>query len=92
MRSSCEAFCDELAPRAVDALELALHLVERARQLAELVLGVDRERCDEPAGRDLLGGALEPLHAAREPPGDQVAAEQRDQQRAARRRRARAGG
>ena len=41
---------DELAPRAVDALELALHLVERARQLAELVLGVDRQRRDEPAG------------------------------------------
>ena len=73
---------DELAPRAVDALELSLHLVERARELPELVLGVHRERRDEPSAGHLLGGVLEALYAAREPAGDQVAADQREQQRA----------
>ena len=73
---------DELTPRAVDPFQLALHLVECARQLPELVLGVHRERRDEPARRDLLRRALESLHPAREPPGDQIAAEQSDEQRA----------
>ena len=66
VRSSCEALAMNSLRALVDARELALHLVEGARELAELVLGVDRDRRREVAGRDLGGGALEPLDAARE--------------------------
>ena len=76
---------DELAPRAVHARELLLHLVERARELAELVLGVDGQRLDEvcpppPAAPPRSSRA----HAARQRARHQLAAQQRDHQRDAR--------
>ena len=39
----------------VEAREPVLHLVEGARELAQLVLGVDRDRLGEVAGRHLSG-------------------------------------
>ena len=44
---------DELLARGVEPREPALHLVERLRQLAQLVVRVDRDRVGEVAGRDL---------------------------------------
>ena len=38
----------------VELRELVLHLVEGARELAELVVGVDRERLGEVAAGDLV--------------------------------------
>ena len=61
--------------------ELALHVVERHRQLPELVGRVDGDRLPEVARRDLLGGELEALDALRQRARDQVAADQREQQR-----------
>ena len=46
---------DELLARAIELRELALHLVEGDRELAELVVGVDRDRVREVARGDLLG-------------------------------------
>ena len=47
---------DELLARAVEPREPPLHLVEGARELAELVGGVDRDRRREVALGDRLGG------------------------------------
>ena len=47
---------DELLARAVEPRQAPLHLVEAARQLAELVGGVDRDRLVEVALGDRLGG------------------------------------
>ena len=72
---------DELLARAVELRELALHVVEGDRELAELVVGVDRDRAREVARGDLLGGALEPLDALRERARDQPAGEHRERER-----------
>ena len=60
---------DELLARRLELRELALHVVERDRQLPELVGRVDRDRVVEVAGRDLLGGQLEPLDPLATAPG-----------------------
>ncbi len=72
---------DELLARVVEALELALHVVERRAELAELVVGVGLDAVGEVAARDLARGALEPLDAQRQRARHQVAAEHRDQER-----------
>ena len=43
---------DEALARGVELGELALHVVERDRELAELVVAVDREARGEVAARD----------------------------------------
>ena len=58
---------DELLARRVELGELALHLVERPRELAQLVVGVDRDRLGEVPGGDLLGRALQPPEPPRDP-------------------------
>ena len=63
VRSSCEADGDELLARPVQARELGLHVVERGRELAELVVGVGADRLREVAGGHLARRPLEPLHA-----------------------------
>ena len=73
---------DERLAGAVDLGQLALHLVERPGQVAELVVGVDRDRAREVAGGDLLGRVLEAADAPRERAGH-------ERSRRARRRRAR---
>ena len=72
---------DELLARAVETREPVLHLVERARELAQLVVGVDRDGLGEVAGRDLAGAALEALHAPREGVRGEVAGRRCEQQR-----------
>ena len=71
---------DELLAGLVEARQLALHLVERTRQLAQLVLGVDRDRVGEVSCRHLARSLLETLEPFRERVGRVVAADQRDQQ------------
>ena len=71
---------DEAPPRALELGELALHVVQRARELAELVVLVDREDRGEVAARDLAGAALERPHAARHRARDDEAAGEREQQ------------
>ena len=44
MRSSCDAVAMKRLRAVVELGELALHVVERARELAELVLGADSKR------------------------------------------------
>ena len=48
---------DELLARRVEPRELALHVVERGRELAELVVRVGLDRVGEVAARDLARGA-----------------------------------
>ena len=48
------------APGAVEPLQALLHLVERHRELPDLVVGVHRDRTREVAVGDLLRGLLEP--------------------------------
>ena len=81
VRSSCEAVAMNFLRVCSSWRELALHLVEGDRQLAELVARVDRDRVVEVAGRDLLGGELEPLDPLAQRPGHEVAADQREQKR-----------
>ena len=64
---------DEALARGVELGELALHVVERLCQLAELVLRVGRDRLREVAGGHLLGRLLEALDPARERAGDEEA-------------------
>ena len=71
---------DEAPPRGLDLRELALHVVERARELAELVVAVGREDRREVARRDALGALLEQLHAARDRARHEEAADEREQQ------------
>ena len=63
---------DEALARVSSSRELALHLVERRGELAELVVGVDagigREKSPAATRR---GGPLEPLDAPRERAGDE---------------------
>ena len=72
---------DELLAGAVEHRETLLHLVERDRELADLVGGVDRDRVREVAVGDLLGRRLEPAQAARVRARDQPARRQRREQR-----------
>ena len=72
---------DELLARLLELLELALHLVEGNRQLPQLIVGVDLYRVVEVAGRHLLGRELQALDALAQRPRDEVAADQRQQQR-----------
>ena len=72
---------DELLARPVQARELGLHVVERGRELAELVVGVGADRVREVARGHLAGRALEPLHAQRQRARHEVAGEQRDHER-----------
>ena len=58
-----------------------LHVVERGRQLPELVVGVGPDRLREVARGDLARRALEPLHARGQRPRDEVAGEDRDHER-----------
>ena len=57
---------DELLARRLELGELVLHLVERDRELPQLVARVDRDRVPELAGGDLLGRQLEALDALRQ--------------------------
>ena len=82
---------DELLARAVEPRELVLHVVERGRELAELVVGVGADRVREVARRHLARRLLEPADALRQRARHEVAGEQRDHQRD-RRRRAGSGG
>ena len=61
--------------------ELPLHVVERHRQLAQLVARVDRDWAVEVSRRDLLGGSLEPLDPLGQPPCHQISTGQRQQER-----------
>ena len=70
---------DEAPARGLDLGELALHVVQRARELAELVVAVGREDGPEVTGRDALGAALEQLHAACDLGGEDEAAGEREQ-------------
>ncbi len=72
---------DELLPRGLELRELSLHVVERDRELTELVSRVHRNRAVEVPGRNLFGRQLEPLHAPCQPPGDHITPDQREQQR-----------
>ena len=58
---------DELLARRVEPRELALHVVERAREPSELVVGVGVDRVGEVARGDLARRLLEPLDACRQP-------------------------
>ena len=95
-RSACAARARRWAMNCLRARsqprELALHVVERGGELAELVVGVDVDRVGEVAGRDLARGALEPLDAARQRARDEVAAEHGERRARPRRRRASGGG
>ena len=85
VRSSCEAFAMNSLRAPSTRASCCLHLVERARELAELVLGVDGQRLDEVAGGDVARRRARA--AARGAPSalrHEVAADQREQ--AARRR------
>ena len=78
VRSSCEALAmNSLRASSSRASRRCISL-KALRQLAQLVLGVDRDRLGEVAGRDLAGRALEALHAAREHARGVVAAGDRD--------------
>jgi hypothetical protein len=55
-----------------------------ATKLAQLVGRVHRQRLDEAAGRDLLGGLLDPAHPAGQGLGHHVPAAQRHDQRGGR--------
>jgi hypothetical protein len=66
--------------RHVQLAQSLLHLVERPRQLAQLVLGVDRQRVDLAPRGHTAGRALQPPHAARERLSGEVAAHYRDQE------------
>ena len=83
---------DEAPPRGLDLRELALHVVERAGELAELVVAVGGEDRREVARGDLLGALLEDLHPAGDRARHEEAAGEREQQRRARRRRGPGGG
>src|SRR5207302_3564494 len=72
---------DEPLARGLQLRELLLHLVERDRELSELIGGVDRDRLLEVPRRDLLGRELQALDALGERPGDEIAANQREQKR-----------
>ena len=72
---------DELLARPVEPRELVLHVVERGRELAQLVVGVGADRVREVAGGDLAGGLLEPADALRQRARHEVAGQQRDRQR-----------
>ena len=71
---------DERRPRALERLEAHAHLVERARELADLVLLAVDDRLAEGAVRDAVGGRAQ----ARETPGERLrgqrAGEQRDRE------------
>ena len=83
---------DEAPPRGLELGELALHRVQRARELAELVAGARLEARAEVALGDAARGVLHAPDAAAERPRQQVAGQQRAEQRERRRRPARAGG
>ena len=72
---------DEALARRVQARELALHVVEGAGQLAQLVHRVDGDALREVPGRDLLGRLLQALDPQADRPRHQVAGQQRDGQR-----------
>ena len=72
---------DELLARPVQPRELVLHVVERGRELAELVVGVGADRVREVARRDLARGVLEPADALRQRARHEVAGQQRDHER-----------
>ena len=76
---------DEVLARPLDLSQLGLHFVEGARELAQLVLGVDRQRVDEVTARDLSGRHLEAPYAPAETPGHEPAAGERQHQRHERR-------
>ena len=73
VRSSCEALAMNSLRALSSTRETLLHLVERDRELADLVGGVDRDRGREVAVGDLLGRRLEPAQAARVRAGDEPA-------------------
>ncbi len=83
VRSSCDAFAMNSLRALSRRREPLLHLVERARELADLVGRVDRDRRVEVAPGDLLRRLLEPAQAlrvrARREPAGRERREQRDQ-------------
>ena len=83
---------DELLARPVEPGELVLHVVERGRELAQLVVGVGADRVREVARGHLGRRALQALDAQRERARHQVAGDDRDHQRGARRRSGSGGG
>ena len=81
MRSSCDAEAMNCLRARVEPGELALHVVERGRELAQLVVGVGLDRVGEVAGRHLPRGLLEPLDARGERARDEVAADRGEHER-----------
>ena len=81
VRSSCEAFAMNSLRAWSSRASLRCISLKATRELAELVLGVDRDRVGEVARRDLAGRALEALDAPREHARRVVAARHRDDQR-----------
>ena len=76
---------DELLARVVELRELDAHAVERARELADLVVAVIDDRRVEVAAGDALGGGLEPQQPVREHPGRREAEHEREDEREGRR-------
>ena len=72
---------DELLPRAVEAREALLHLVEGGRELADLVGALVRDRRREVALGDLLRGLLQPVEALGVRAGGEPSRRQRQDQR-----------
>ena len=71
------------------ASEARAHLLERAREVADLVLLAVDDRLRERAARDVVGGGPQPREPARERLGGERTGEQRDAE-GERRRRSRA--
>ena len=76
---------DELLARVVELRELHAHAVERARELADLVVAVIDDRRVEVAAGDPLRGRLESEQAVREHSGSRQAEDQREHERERRR-------
>src|SRR5205823_5723724 len=73
--------CDEPLAGVLELGELALHVVQRARQAAELVAGPALEAAGEVAPRDAASGGLHARDAARELPRGRPAQQDRQRER-----------
>ena len=81
VRSSCEAVAMNCLRARSSCASWRCMSLKATRELAELVVGVDRDRAREVAGGDLLGRLLQALDALRERARDQPAGEHRERER-----------